>query len=221
LRAGYAEAVVGDGEGVCFFEGFGERHLDFTVNFSGQRLVWLVVNAENLLADFVGPAGEEAGFGGSGPGFDAVDTGDVDFFGAEEFEEAVAGLVIADGGDGNYFGAEGGEIVGGVGATAGNDLGFAVLENEDGGFAGNAGDVAELEGVGYEIAEDNDGFGGEEIDDFGKGDEIHGWSGSELLFGALGHLSLRIQSTAVSKFSVIKSGCRGQVFECQVKSPRP
>jgi len=221
LRAGYAEAVVGDGEGVCFFEGFGERHLDFTVNFSGQRLIGLVINTENLLADFVGPAGEEAGLGGSGPGFNAVDARDVDFFGAEEFEEAVAGLVFADGGDGNYFCAESGEIVGGVGATAGHDLGFAVLEDENGGFAGDAGDVAELESIGDEIAEDDDGFGGEALDDFGEGDEIHGWSGSELLFGALGHLSLRIQFTAVSKFSVIRSGCRGQVFACQVKSPRP
>jgi hypothetical protein len=130
-------------------------------------LVWFVVDTENLLADFVGPAGEETGFGGSGPGFDAMDAGNVDFFVAEKFEEAVASLIFADGSDGNYFGAEGGEIVGGVGAAAGDDLGFAVLENEDRGFAGDASDVAELEGVGDKIAEDDDGFGGEALDDFG------------------------------------------------------
>jgi hypothetical protein len=54
---------------------------------------------------------------------------------------------------------------------------FAVLEDEDGGFAGNASDVPKLEGVGDEIAEDDDGFGGEALDNFGEGDEVHGWSG--------------------------------------------
>jgi len=170
LWAGYTEAIVGDGEGVCFFEGFSERCLDFGVNLLWQRLVWFVVDAEDLLADFVGPACEEAGLGGSGPRFEAVDAGDVDFFVAEEFEEAVAGLIFTDGGDGKDFGAEGREIVGGIGTATGHDLRFAVLEDEDGGFAGDAGDVAELKGVGYEIAEDDDSFGGEALDDFGEGD---------------------------------------------------
>ena len=221
LRAGDAEAVVGDSEGVGFLERFCEGGLDFAVNFGWQRLIGFVVDAEHLLADFVGPAGEEAGFSGSGPAFDAKDSGEVDFFVAEKFEQAVAGFVFADGGDGGNFGAEGGEIIGGVGAAAGDDLGFAMLENEDGGFAGDAGDVAELEGVRDEIAEDDDGFGGEALDDFGEGDEVHGGCGSELFFGALGHLSLRIQSTAVLRLSVTTSGCRGQDWACQVKSPRP
>jgi hypothetical protein len=215
------EAVVGDGEGVGFFQGFRECGMNLVVNFRRQRLAGFVVDAENLLAYFVGPAGEEAGFSRGGPALDAKDAGEVDFFLAEKFEQAVAGFVFADGGDGNYFGAESGEIVGGVGAAAWNDLGFAMLEDEDGGFAGNAGDVAELEGVGDEIAEDDDGFGGEALDDFSESDEIHGGCGGQLFFGALGHLSLKIQSTAVSRLSVTTSGCLGHVFECQVKSPRP
>jgi hypothetical protein len=100
----------------------------------------------------VGPAGEEAGFGGSSPALCAEDAGDIHFFLAEESEEAVARFIFADGGDGNYFSAEGGEIVGGVCATAGDDMCFTVLEDEDGGFAGDAGDVADLESIGYEIA---------------------------------------------------------------------
>jgi hypothetical protein len=221
LRRGDAEAVVGDGEGVGFFQGFRECGMNLMVNFGRQRLAGFVVDAENLLADFVGPAGEEAGFSGSGPAFDAKDAGEIDIFLAKEFEQAVAGFVFADGRDGEHFGAEGGEIVGGVGAAAGDDLGFTMLEDEDGGFAGDAGDVAELEGVGNEIAEDDDGFRGEALDDFGESDEIHGGCGRELFFGALGHLSLKIQSTAVSRLSVTRSGCRGQDCACQVKSPRP
>jgi len=153
-------------------------------------LVGFVIHAKNLLADFVGPAGEEAGLGRGGPAFGAEDARDIYFFLTEKLEQAVTGFILADGGDGNYFGAESSEIVGGVGATAGDDLRFAVLEDEDGGFAGDASDVAELEGVGNEIAEDDDGFGGETLDVFGEGDEIHGRSGSELFFGALGHLYL-------------------------------
>ena len=96
-----------------------------------------------------------------------------------------------------------------------------VFEDEDGSFAGDAGDVAILKSVGDEIAENDDSFRGEALDDFGESDEIHGGCGSELFFGALGHLSLRIQSTAVSRFSVTRSGCLGQDCACQVKSPRP
>ena len=163
------------------------------MNFRGQRVVGFVVYAENLLADFVGPTGEEAGLRWGGPALDAEYAGDVDFFLAEEFEQAVAGLIFADGGDGNHLGAQSGEIIGGIGAAAGDDLGFAVLEDEDGSFAGDASDVAELESVGDEIAEDGDGLGGKALDVFGEGNQIHGWSGSQLFFGALRHLSLRIQ----------------------------
>ena len=220
-RVGDAETVVGDGKGVRFFQRFREVGLNFVVNFGGERPVGFVVHAQNLLADFVGPAGEEAGFRRGCPAFDTDDAGDIHFFLAEEFEEAVAGLIFADGGDGNHLGAESSEIICGVGAAARDDLGFAMLKDEDWGFAGDAGDVAELEGVGNEIAEDDDSFCGEALDIIGERDEIHGWSGSQLFFGALGHLSLRIQSTAVSRFSATRSGCLGQDCACQVKSPTP
>ena len=192
LGTGNAETIVGNSHGIGLLQGPREDRLNFAVSFGGQRMDGFVVYAENLLASFVGPASEEAGFGGSGPAFDTEDAGDIHFFCAEEFEEAVTGFIFANGGDGKDFCAERDEIVGGVGAAAGDNLRFAVLEDEDGGFAGDAGDVAELEGVGNEIAENDDGFGGEALNDFGERDEIHGGCGNELFFGALGHLGLRI-----------------------------
>ena len=100
---GDAEAVVGNGNGIRFFEGTGKLRVNFLVDAGGQGLIGFVVHAEDLLADFVGPSGEEAGFGGRGPALGGEDAGDVDFFGAEEFAQAMAGFVLADGGDGNYF----------------------------------------------------------------------------------------------------------------------
>ena len=174
---GNAEAVVGDGDGIGFFEGTGKLRVNFLVDGGGQGLIGFIVHAEDLLAYLVSPSGEEAGFGGRGPAFGGEDAGDVDFFGAEEFAQAMAGFVLAHGGDGNYLCAEGGKIVGGVGATAGDDLRFAMLEDQDRGFAGDSSDVAELEGVGDEIAEDHDGFGGEALHVFSEGQQVYGGRG--------------------------------------------
>ena len=52
-----------------------------------------------------------------------------------------------------------------------------MLEDQDRGFAGDAGDVAELEGVGDEIAEDHDGFGGEALHVFSEGQQVYGGRG--------------------------------------------
>ena len=120
----------------------------------------------------MGPAGEKARFGGRGPIFGAEDARDVEFLRAEEFPEAVAGLVFADGGNGDDLGTEGGEIAGGVGSTARGDLGFTMFEDEDGGFAGNAGDIADLERVRNEIAQHDDGFGRETFHVVGEGEQV-------------------------------------------------
>jgi len=94
-----------------------------------------IVDAENLLRDGVGPASEETRFSGSGPAFGTNDAGRVDVAFTESVDEADAGVIVADGGDGDDLGAEGGEIVGGVGTTSGNDLCFAMTEDQDGSFA--------------------------------------------------------------------------------------
>src|SRR5258708_34039217 len=98
------------------------------MNFIGQGLVGFVVHAENLLADFVGPAGEETSFGWRGPAFDADDAGDIHFVLAEEFEETVAGLIFAAAGDGKHLAAESGEILLWFGAPARDDLGLWRVE---------------------------------------------------------------------------------------------
>ena len=88
-----------------------------------------IVDAQDLLGDGVGPAGEEARFGGSGPAFGANDTGSIDMAFTEGVDEASAGVIVADGGDGDDLGTQGGEIVGSIGATARNDLCFAMAED--------------------------------------------------------------------------------------------
>ena len=184
-RNGNTETVIGNGDGIGFFEGAGKLGVDFFVDVGGESMVGFVVHAEDLLADFVGPSGKEAGFGRGGPAPGAEDAGDVHFLCAEEFAEAITRQVITDGSDGNDLGAKGGEIVGRVGAAARHDLSFTMLEDQDGSFAGNPGDVAKLEGVGDEIAQDDDGFGGKTLDVFGEGEEVDG--GSDRLRGRALH----------------------------------
>src|SRR5215471_8504664 len=94
-----------------------------------------IVDAENLLRDGVGPASEETRLSGSGPAFGTNDAGRVDVAFTESVDELDAGVIVADGGDGDDLGAEGGEIVGGVGATSGNELCFAMAKDQDGSFS--------------------------------------------------------------------------------------
>ena len=68
--------------------------------------------------------------------------------------------------------AKGGKIIGGVGAAAGENAGFAMAKDQDGSFAGDAGDVAVLERIGDEIAEDHDAFACEALDEFGESEQI-------------------------------------------------
>jgi len=177
---GDAKTVVRHGEGVGFLESRGEFGVDFLADFGGERVGRFVIHAKNLLGDFMGPAGEEAGFRGGGPVFGAEDAGDVKLLRAEEIAEVVAGFVFAYCSNGNDFGPKGGEVVGGVGAAAGNDSRFVMLEDEDRSFAGDTGDISNLEGIGDEIAEDDDGFGGEAFDIVGEGEEVDRGGGGAL-----------------------------------------
>ena len=130
-----AEAVVGNGEcvGTSDFREEGGAQF-FAIGF-GERMGGFVIDAENLLSDGVGPASEETRFRGSGPTFGANDAGSVDVAFTESVDETSAGGINADGSDGDDLGAKGGEIVGGIGATARNDLGLAMAEDQDGSFA--------------------------------------------------------------------------------------
>ena len=127
----------------------------FAIGF-GERPSGLVVDAQDLLSNGVSPTSEEARFGGSSPALGANDAGGIDVAVAESVDETIAGIIIADRGNGDNLGAERGEIVGGIGATAGNDLRFAMAEDQNGSFARDAGDFAVLEDVGDKIAEEED-----------------------------------------------------------------
>ena len=92
----------------------------------------LVVDAQDLLSDGVSPASKEARFSGSSPALGTNDAGGVDVAVAESVDETIAGIIVADGGDGDDLGTERGEIVGGIGAAAGNDLRFTMAEDQNG-----------------------------------------------------------------------------------------
>ena len=84
-------------------------------------------------------------------------------------DQRISGGIIAYSGDGQNARAERREVVGGVGSAAGNNLSFAMLEDQDGCFARDARDFAILEFIGHEITEENDSFRGELLDALAEG----------------------------------------------------
>ena len=154
--------------------------------------------------------------------FDAKYAGSIDppFF--EIGDQGVAGGVLSHGGDGKNARAERGEIVRGVGTATGHELGFAMAQDQDRRFAGDAGDFAELEFVGNEVAEDGHRPAGKLLDVFGESQEIDGSrSRRGLRLGTLHFACLRIQSTAAARSSATKSGCLGQAELFSRKSSSP
>ncbi len=132
------------------------------------------IDAQHLLSDGVRPAREKARLRRSGPTLDAENAGDVDAFASEVGDQRVACGVVSDGGDRKHARAEGGEIVGGVCAAAGNETRFAVAKDQDGRFAGDAGDFAELKFVGDEIAEERNRLGRELLDVLRQSEKVDG-----------------------------------------------
>jgi hypothetical protein len=122
----------------------------------------------------VRPASEKAAFGGRGPALYPKDAGNVNALAAEMSDQRISCRVIAHSGDGQDPRAEGGEIIGGVGAAARNNLSFSMFEDQDRRFARNARDFTILEFVGDEITKENDSFRGELLDALAEGEEING-----------------------------------------------
>ena len=83
-------------------------------------------------------------------------------------DERIAGRVIAHSANGQDPRAKRRQIVGSVGPAAWNKLRFAVLQDQHGGFARDAGDFAEPKFIGNEITEQNDGLRGKLLDTFGE-----------------------------------------------------
>jgi len=89
-------------------------------------------------------------------------------------DQRVSRRVIAHCGDGQDARAERRKVVCSVGAAAGNNVSFAMFEDQDGRFARDARDFAILEFISYEIAEENNGFRGELLDALAEGEKVDG-----------------------------------------------
>jgi hypothetical protein len=152
----------------------GQLRLEFFSDGIGQGRSGFVIDAQNLLADSVRPSSEKTPFRWRPPALYAKDAGNVDTLASEMSNQRVASGVIADSCYGQDARAERSEIVGGVGTAAWNNLSFAMFEDQDGGFAGDTGDFAELKFIGNEIAEENNSFRGELLDAFAKGEKVDG-----------------------------------------------
>src|ERR1700676_1701212 len=97
--------------------------------------IWFTVDAENLLADGVGPASEDACLGRSRPTFNPEDARDVDTFASEISNEGVSSRIVTDSADRKDVCAESRKIVGGIGAAAWNEMRFAMAEDQNRSFA--------------------------------------------------------------------------------------
>src|SRR5579859_1528065 len=96
IRRGNAKAVIGYGQRVCDTQLRLQLCLEFLAHGLRDWRTRLTVDAENLLADGMGPAGEDAGFGGSRPAFDAKNSRDIDMFASEVGDERITGRIDTD-----------------------------------------------------------------------------------------------------------------------------
>src|SRR5258707_7890510 len=171
---GNAKAVIGTRQRVCGANFCRQKLLDFLARGFGEGGLRLTIHAENLLAHGVRPASEEARLGWRGPAFYSRNSGNVHTFAAEIFKKRVALDVLANGSDGKHARSQVGQVVRGVGSSAGDDLGLAVAQNQHRRLARDAGNVAELKFVGDKIAEQNDRLGGKLLDALRQGKQVHG-----------------------------------------------
>ncbi len=221
IRSGHAETIVGNRERVRGTQFREKRLLQLPAGALRKRRLRLTVNAQHLLPDGVRPAGKEARFRGSRPAFHAMNPGNIDAPSAKIGDEGVACRVVADSADGVDASTQCGEIVGGICATAGNELRFAMTKNEHGSFAGDARDFAKLKFVGDEIAEQNYGFRRELLDTLGESHKIHRKRSRTFHALTLHFGCLRTQSTASVRVCATWSGCIGHFAACQASSPSP
>ena len=155
---------------------------EMTVGF-GFRLA---IHANDLLSRIVRHARENAGLGDGCIRAVLENAADGNVLLAERLDEQTSGFVVADRADGKNVDAEIGEVADGVGAAAGDELSLAVFEDENGSFAGDAGDFSEDEFISDQIAEDCYGDIGERLDELAQAVsffEVPGHWGSSILAG--------------------------------------
>ncbi len=127
----------------------------------------LAIDAQHLLPYGVRPASQKARLGRSGMALEAENAGNIHALFFEVRDQRIARVVLPHRGDGKHPRAQRGEVVGGVCASPGHEVSFAMAKDEDRRLAGDARDFTELKFVGDEIAQDGYGLGGELIDVFG------------------------------------------------------
>src|SRR5208282_1712150 len=134
-RRGDAKAIVRNGQSMRGAKFRLQLCLQLFVHRFWQRRLRLAVDAQNLLADSVRPASEEAGLCGRCPALDAQDAGDVHTFASEIRNKCFSGRIVSDGANGKDARAEGSKVVSGIGPAAGSEMRLAVAEDQDWRFA--------------------------------------------------------------------------------------
>src|SRR5215472_2037527 len=199
----------------------GKLLLNFLVSGLGQWRFGLVVETQNLLRNGMSPTGKKPALGRGYPPFGAEDSAGIHAFLAEILEEGIAHRIIPDNGNRQHLCAKGCKIVGGVGPSSRNHLRLAMLQDQNRGFARDAGDVAVTKFVGHEITQENNRLSGEFLHTLGKVAKVHRCGGCLCGWGPLHCACLKIQSTAWVKSSAMKSGGVGHFAACQASSPWP
>ena len=155
LGSGHAKSIIRNGQGIGAANFRREQLRQFFARRCAERFPRLVIHAKNLLANRVRPARQEARFRGSGPALHADNAEDVNFLLPEGGDKAIARCVISNGGDRRNFCAKCRKVVRRVSAATRHNLRLAMLQDQHGGFAGDARDVAELKRVRHKIAEND------------------------------------------------------------------
>src|SRR5690348_10989494 len=139
-------------------QALGKLLLDFLARCIRKRPLRLVVVAQNLLRDGMGPTAKKPALGRGRPAFHAQDPARTHTFLAKILEESVTCRIIANDRKWHHLCAKSRKIIRGVGAPAGNHLRLAMLQDQDWCFARNARNVAVTKFVGDKIPKDNNRF---------------------------------------------------------------
>ena len=130
------------------------------------RGVGFAIDAHHLLPGGVGHARENARLGHRGVTLIFQDAAHRDVLVTEGPDKKAARFVLSDDPDRQNVNFQVGKVVNSIRAAAGDDGALAMLEDEDGGFARDARNLAVDELVGNKVGERSDGHLGKDVEDF-------------------------------------------------------
>src|SRR5581483_683916 len=113
-------------------------------------------------------AGEDSRFGHCGVSLVFQDAGDRDVLMAECLDQKLAWLIGTDDAYGQHVYSQVGEVIDGIGSAARNNSSVAMFENEDRGFAGNAGDFSKNKFVCDQVTQHGDRQLGKRLDNLNE-----------------------------------------------------